>query len=365
MVQQAGSSKAILFFWKLQTKRTWKPGMLAKMETVFPSQITNGHDSLKIVKKLFAISISCIAYLRGLFPESSYGERHLDDLSLKILREDKKCPGSLHIIRWIQGCFDALEKKYLRMAVLTLYANPTGPEKVTEMYQFKFKYMKEGATMEFDSCSSSTSFESGTNNEDIKKASVLLIRKLYILMQDLEPLPNNAVLTMKLHYYNAVTPHDYQPPGFKEGVDSQFLLFDREPINLQVGFVSTGFHSMKVKVITEATKVTDLENNLFQENSTTEIAHQGLDCDEEEECNDHMLLKCSLGHISLLLGVSTLHLYPPGDHERENSLCDFSNQIQQMNVVCSQQSSECSRKKRKKFGLAGKTWVRLMIASSL
>ncbi|XP_021521851.2 HORMA domain-containing protein 2 isoform X7 [Aotus nancymaae] len=196
----------------------------------------------------------------------------------------------------------------LRMAVLTLYANPTGPEKVTEMYQFKFKYTKEEATMDFDSCSSSTSFESGTNNKDIKKASVLLIRKLYILMQDLEPLPNNAVLTMKLHYYNAVTPHDYHPPGFKEGVDSQFLLFDKEPINLQVGFVSTGFHSMKVKVVTEATKVTDLENNLFQENSTTEITHQGLDCDEEEECNDH---------------------------------------IQRMNFVCSQQSSECSRKKRK------------------
>ncbi|XP_016884114.1 HORMA domain-containing protein 2 isoform X4 [Homo sapiens] len=161
--------------------------------------------------------------------------------------------------------------------------------KVTEMYQFKFKYTKEGATMDFDSHSSSTSFESGTNNEDIKKASVLLIRKLYILMQDLEPLPNNVVLTMKLHYYNAVTPHDYQPLGFKEGVNSHFLLFDKEPINVQVGFVSTGFHSMKVKVMTEATKVIDLENNLFRENSTTEIAHQGLDCDEEEECNDHGL----------------------------------------------------------------------------
>ncbi|XP_054531785.1 HORMA domain-containing protein 2 isoform X7 [Pan troglodytes] len=264
----------------------------ASKETVFPSQITNEHESLKMVKKLFATSISCITYLRGLFPESSYGERHLDDLSLKILREDKKCPGSLHIIRWIQGCFDALEKRY----------------KVTEMYQFKFKYRKEGATMDFDSHSSSTSFESGTNNEDIKKASVLLIRKLYILMQDLEPLPNNVVLTMKLHYYNAVTPHDYQPLGFKEGVNSHFLLFDKEPINVQVGFVSTGFHSMKVKVMTEATKVIDLENNLFRENSTTEIAHQGLDCDEEEECNDH---------------------------------------IQRMNFVCSQQSSECSRKKRK------------------
>ncbi|XP_030192713.1 HORMA domain-containing protein 2 isoform X1 [Lynx canadensis] len=259
----------------------------ASKETVFPSQITNEHASLIMVKKLFATSISCITYLRGLFPESSYGERHLDDLSLKILREDKKCPGSLHIIKWIQGCFDALEKRYLHMAVLTLYTNPKEPEKVTEIYQFKFKYTKEGATMDFDS--SSTSFESGTNSEDVKKASVLLIRKLYILMQNLGPLPNDVILTMKLHYYNAVTPHDYQPPGFKEGVNSHFLLFEGEPVNLQVGLVSTGFHSMKVKVTTEATRVSDLENNLFQENSTTEIAHQGLDFDEEEEeCSNHV-----------------------------------------------------------------------------
>lgn len=193
------------------------------------------------------------------------------------------------------------------MAVLTLYTNPKEPEKVTEIYQFKFKYTKEGATMDFDS--SNTSFESGTNSEDIKKASVLLIRKLYILTQNLGPLPNDVILTMKLHYYNAVTPHDYQPPGFKEGVNSHFLLFDGEPVNLQVGIVSTGFHSMKVKVTTEATRVSDLENSLFQETNTTEIAHQGLDCDEEEEeCNNH---------------------------------------IQRMNLVHSQQSSERSRKKRK------------------
>ncbi|XP_006069902.1 HORMA domain-containing protein 2 isoform X3 [Bubalus bubalis] len=260
-----------------------------------------------MVKKLFATSISCITYLRGLFPESSYGERHLDDLSLKILREDKKCPGSLHIIKWIQGCFDALEKRYLHMAVLTLYTNPKEPEKVTEIYQFKFKYTKEGATMDFDS--SNTSFESGTNSEDIKKASVLLIRKLYMLMQNLGPLPNDVILTMTLHYYNAVTPNDYQPPGFKEGVSSHLLLFEGEPVNLQVGMVSTGFHSMKVKVTTEATRVSNLESSLFQESGTTEIAHQGLDCDEEEEeCNT---------------------------------------EIQKMNFMCSQQSSERSRKKRK------------------
>ncbi|KAG5198861.1 hypothetical protein JEQ12_007457 [Ovis aries] len=133
------------------------------------------------------------------------------------------------------------------------------------------------------SSTSNTSFESGTNSEDIKKASVLLIRKLYTLMQNLGPLPNDVILTMTLHYYNAVTPNDYQPPGFKEGVSSHFLLFEGEPVNLQVGMVSTGFHSMKVKVTAEATRVSDLQSSLFQESDTTEIAHQGLDCDEEEE----------------------------------------------------------------------------------
>lgn len=87
-------------------------------------------------------------------------------------------------------------------------------------------------------------------------------------------------------FHFAVTPNDYQPPGFKEGVNSHFLLFEGEPVNLQVGMVSTGFHSMKVKVTTEAARASDLENNPFQESDTTEIAHQGLDCDEEEEeCN--------------------------------------------------------------------------------
>ncbi|XP_023618740.1 HORMA domain-containing protein 2 isoform X2 [Myotis lucifugus] len=267
---------------------------------IFPSQICDQEESLTMVKKLFATSVSCITYLRGLFPESSYGNRYVEDLNLKILREDENSPGSVHIIKWIRGCFDALERGYL-------YPNPKEPEKVTEIYQFKFKYTNEGITMDFDS--SNTSTESGTKRGHMKKASILLLRKLYILMQNLGPLPNDVVLTMKLHYYSAVTPDYYQPPGFKHGVNSHVLLFEGEPVNLQVGVASTGFHSMKLKVITEATRVSDLEDNLFQENSVTEIAHQGLDGDEEEEGSN--------------------------------------NQVQSTNIVFSQQSSESTRKKRK------------------
>lgn len=38
--------------------------------------------------------------------------------------------------------------------------------------------------------------------EDTKRASVLLIRKLFLLMQNLDVLPNNVYLTMKLYYYD-------------------------------------------------------------------------------------------------------------------------------------------------------------------
>ncbi|XP_043834334.1 HORMA domain-containing protein 2 [Dromiciops gliroides] len=259
-----------------------------KETALFPAQITTKHDSLVLVKKLLATSVSCITYLRGLFPESSYGTHYLDDLSLKILREDKKCPASLQIIKWIQGCFDALEKKYLHMAVLAIYTNPKEPEKVTELYQFKFQYTKEGPKMNFVSHSTNTSFDSGTRSEEIKKACVLLIRKLYVLMQNLGPLPNDITLTMKLYYYNEVTPNEYQPPGFKEGQSAQNLLFEGDPVSLKLGFVSTNFHSIKVKIITESQRMINMGSNLLQENSITEISHQGLDCDEEEEEGSHI-----------------------------------------------------------------------------
>lgn len=51
-------------------------------------------------------------------------------------------------------------------------------------------------------CSTQMSFTNGTNSEEIKNASILLIRKLYVLMQNLGPLPNDITLTMKLFYYN-------------------------------------------------------------------------------------------------------------------------------------------------------------------
>ncbi|NWV28575.1 HORM2 protein, partial [Origma solitaria] len=242
---------------------------------LFPESITTEQQSMVLVKRLLAISVSCITYMRGLFPESSYGTRYLDDLCLKILREDKSCLGSLQIVKWIQGCFDALEKQYV--SVFFTSFNGT----VTELYQFKFKYKKKVPQM--DISSNHREFVTGLSSKDVKQASRLLLRRLYLLMQDLGPLPNDITVTMKLLYYNDVTPNDYQPPGFKEDASSGDLLFGGDPVNLRVGSVSTDFHLMKVKVTTDKKRMRKAGSNLIQKNGPTEISHQGLDCEEEEE----------------------------------------------------------------------------------
>ncbi|XP_068065298.1 HORMA domain-containing protein 2 isoform X3 [Anomalospiza imberbis] len=205
----------------------------SKEVVLFPESITTEQQSLVLVKRLLAISVSCITYMRGLFPESSYGTRYLDDLCLKILREDKNCLGSLQIVK----------------------------------------------------CNH-REFVAGLCSKDVKQASRLLLRTLYLLMQDLGPLPNDITLSMKLLYYNHVTPKDYQPPGFKEDGSPGDLLFAGDPINLKVGSVSTDFHLMKVRVTTEKKRVKKADSNLIQKSGPTEISHQGLDCeeDEEEEC---------------------------------------------------------------------------------
>ncbi|KAM9371553.1 LOW QUALITY PROTEIN: HORMA domain-containing protein 2 [Phaethornis superciliosus] len=270
----------------LQTRQKKKP---PKELVLFPSEIATEHQSVVLVKRLLAISVSCITYMRGLFPESSYGTRYLDDLCLKILREDKSCLGSLQIVKCInmffpgriQGCFHALDRQYLHVAVLAIYTNPKEPEAVTELYRFKFKYQKEVAQM--DISSNQMNSVKGVCGEDVKEASRLLVRRLYLLLQNLGPLPNDVSLTMKLLYYGDVTPEDYQPPGFKEDGSPGDLFFNGDPVNLRVGSVSTGFHLMRVRVTTEKKRIRTVKSNLIQESGPTEISHQGLDCEEEEE----------------------------------------------------------------------------------
>ncbi|NXL84676.1 HORM1 protein, partial [Alectura lathami] len=228
---------------------------------VFPNTISTEQQSLTLVKRLLAVAVSCITYLRGIFPESAYGTRYLDDLCVKILREDKNCPGSTQLVKWMLGCYDALQRKYLRMIVLAVCTHPEDPQTITECYHFKFKYTHGGLLLNLGS--KGKRGDSPISCADTKKASMLLIRKIYVLMQNLGPLPSDVCLTMKLFYYDEVTPPDYQPPGFKEG-ECEGMVFEGEPLYLNMGEVPTPFHMLKVKVTTDKQRMEDADGSILK-----------------------------------------------------------------------------------------------------
>ncbi|NWI57759.1 HORM1 protein, partial [Calyptomena viridis] len=231
---------------------------------VFPKIIATEQQSLMLVKRLLAVAVSCITYLRGIFPESSYGTRYLDDVCVKILREDKNCPGSTQLVKWYVGSSTQV-LSVLRGSLLVVYTHPEDPQTVTECYHFKFKYTHKGPLLDFSS--KDKECDSTISCADTKKASVLLIRKIYVLMQNLSPLPNDVCLTMKLLYYDEVTPPDYQPPGFKEA-EYEGLLFNEEPMYLNVGEVPTPFHTLKLKITTEKQRMENGDKTILQQGVT-------------------------------------------------------------------------------------------------
>uniref|UniRef100_A0A8C9Y0G9 HORMA domain containing 1 n=1 Tax=Sander lucioperca TaxID=283035 RepID=A0A8C9Y0G9_SANLU len=139
-------------------------------------------------------------------------------------------------------------------------------QKVTEYYQFKIHYTAKGAQMDFESSNNNSNSNNNHNVSSMscgntKKASILLVRKLYTLMQNLGPLPDNVCLNMKLAYYDNVTPQNYQPPGFREA-DGDTMEFEKEPVKLTMGEVVTPFHTLKLDMATERQRLEQVEESV-------------------------------------------------------------------------------------------------------
>ncbi|BFZ05218.1 hypothetical protein BsWGS_08257 [Bradybaena similaris] len=204
-------------------------------EAIFPNEQVTEQKSTVFVKKLLAVAISNITYLRAIFPEHAFGDKCLEDLNLKILRDESSCPGACQVIKWVKGCFDALDKKFLRTLVIGIYVDPNNPATVIESYTFKFTYNNHG---EVDIYRNNKKISSAHSAEETKKATIRLLRTLIILTNTLTSLPDSVMMTMKLFYYDEITPADYEPPGFKASSDDAFV-FAEEATNIAIGEVAT------------------------------------------------------------------------------------------------------------------------------
>ncbi|CAH2310559.1 HORMA domain-containing 1 [Pelobates cultripes] len=164
------------------------------------------------------------------------------------------------------------------MVILGVYKNTEDPNSLIESYQFKFVYTPKGPQMHI--ASDRIPLLKNVTMGGIKSASMGLIRKLFLLMHNLGPLPSDISLTMKLFYYDAVTPPHYQPPGFKEGV-AHIIHFEGDPVHVKLAEVSTSFHVFKLRITTEKDRMETLnEQSIFK----------------EQEDNDGPQKKCVPGH---------------------------------------------------------------------
>ncbi|XP_073706030.1 zebrafish testis-expressed 38 [Garra rufa] len=228
---------------------------LAQEKELIVEALDTKAQSVVFVKRMVVIAVSAITYLRGIFPEDSYRSRYLEDLCIKVLKQDCSCPEARKLIKWLLGCFDALEKRYLQMVVIGVHTSPDVSHRVIESYQFKFRYSECGPQMDI---LSNVNGDMKVTLEDTKKASSLLIRKLFLLMQNLESLPTGVYLTMKLYYYDDVTPPEYEPPGFKAGVNDS-LWFEGTAVHFRVGDVQSPFHTMKLRVTAAQSRLEKLQ----------------------------------------------------------------------------------------------------------
>ncbi|XP_033124393.1 HORMA domain-containing protein 1-like [Anneissia japonica] len=257
-----------------------KAGEWSKM---FPSKQVSETQSALFVKKLLAVAVSNITYLRAIFPEHAYGDRCLEDIKLKVLRDDSSCPGACQVIQWVKGCFDALDKKYLKTIVIGIYVDPNHPETVIESYTFKFSYNDDGPSINV--YRNNKKVTGAKTEEETKKATIRLLRTIIVLTQSLKSLPDDVMMTMKLFFYDDVTPSEYQPPGFQAGSADAFR-FEEEPINIRVGDVATSFHTVKLRIKTDGKQFEMKDNEEEDENANVvkgQLEDAKTDCQQDEQ----------------------------------------------------------------------------------
>ena len=180
----------------------WQLQSGAWTNTFSENQVTPLQSAV-FMKKLLAIAISNIAYMRVIFPENAFSDRCLEGMNLKVLSNDRSCPFASQMVDWLRGVFDALDMKYLRMLVLGIYRGCSDPDHLLEMYTFRFSYTD---ATEMEIYSNEQKITSASTADETKKATISLLRHLSVLMQTLRPVPDDVRVTMKLYYYDDVTP---------------------------------------------------------------------------------------------------------------------------------------------------------------
>lgn len=211
----------------------------------------NKQQSKIFVKRMLAISISTITYMRNLFPEKAFSDRKLEDMNVKILSQSSH-DGAATIINWMKGVYDALDNEFLQSMILAIVSDPLDPTSVLETYTFGFTYLngEVQTNMKVERDDNKRTAPNIPSTEATKHSARKLVRNLIVLTHNMSALPKDVYMTVRLLYYDDRTPADYQPPGFVTAENKDVLNNVTDRIRIKIGNLDTPFYNVKLRANT-------------------------------------------------------------------------------------------------------------------
>ncbi|KAL0235057.1 hypothetical protein GEMRC1_001639 [Eukaryota sp. GEM-RC1] len=253
------------------------------------SETVTAAQSLTLVRNLMRTAISSVCYLRNLFPEDCFEDRPLAGLTIKSLLSSS--PEAKTIVSWLElGVFEALQKKYLREIVFGIYLDPKQESTLIESYTFRIAYdgnnVRLGVTQQTNGSNDSKSLP--VDREAVRKSTTTMLRTLITLAQTLTPIPNERFIVMKLFYFDDVTPADYEPVFFRSATFDEAFNYVSKPLKLEIGSVTTPYHSLGLKIKTAIDNIDRLESFKAQNEEGEEVSliHNGKPMDQLSETTE-------------------------------------------------------------------------------
>ncbi|KAG7170498.1 HORMA domain-containing protein 2-like 2, partial [Homarus americanus] len=173
-----------------------------------------------------------------------YCDKVIQDINLKILKRSGQHIAPHTFMESIEGCYEAIEKQYLREMQLIIYEHD--PDNPLEIYTFNLSYFKDGSSTLSQLKGQSIH---GEKSFILKMPIMKMLRKVILMLQSFVQLPETVIFGFKLFYYDDVTPADYDPAAFMPVIDSR-AKFSSAPTKVKVSMVQSTFHSVRLGVTT-------------------------------------------------------------------------------------------------------------------
>ncbi|KAF2261589.1 DNA-binding protein [Lojkania enalia] len=236
-------------------------------------QATTTKQSTEVVQTLVHGSISALAYIRNIFPDSCFEHQIYETINNDYTYDDyakdngqpvmsKRRGTRMQVLKrgrsarvdrlldWLEiGAFDALQKGYLRGLQISIFEDRDKPSNVVELYSFTFHYAVSAGSRVVSEVEMEGPLGDRITVKKAKYAMQILIRKVVAVCNTMPDLPAHRFLKMHL-IYTEDCPDDYLPPGFELSTDYSIRYPNSgwKKMDSNMGKVDAGFHSVSLNV---------------------------------------------------------------------------------------------------------------------